>query len=580
MNASDSERLSLLGNSWRIPQIQSDLEEQLYQETGLPHFLLRLLISRGVTEPDAISSFLDPQLSDLHSPTLLPDYSAAIHEILAARERKERIFVHGDYDVDGVTSAALLFRFLKTIGCDVQVHVPHRMKEGYGIHKTAVEAAHASGSKLFLTCDCGVSAHEQVAMAKEFGMKVVITDHHEVGADLPAAEAVVNPHRRDSKYPFNNLSGVGVAFKLAAGITQELGMPVERYYRAYLDLACLGTVADVMPLVDENRVLVKYGLQELAQSKKPGIQALLQVAMPNRTPNSPLTSIHIGFRLGPRLNAAGRISDSAIALELLTESDPARAMEIAQHLDEINERRKAEQTQIMDEAFAIIEETGQRNAPALVVSGDWHPGIVGIVAGRLVERFYRPAFVVSANANGARGSARSIDGYHLADALHRSTHLLGSHGGHELAAGFSLEPDRIEEFRQFIHADAGGLLTPEQLVPRLHVDSWVDPAELSLDSFREFSKLEPFGNANPEPVLAAQNVTIEAINSTRNPEVFQFKMRPEGGASVDAVAFRFSEMAKNLKPGQVVDAAFQLNLDEFGGRTRLKWNLVDLRSNS
>jgi single-stranded DNA-specific DHH superfamily exonuclease len=322
--------------NWRVQGRDPEAEGRLARELGVPSLVAALLVQRGYADPAAASKFLDPKLEELFDPRLLPDYVPASEAILGARERKELIYVHGDYDVDGVTSAALFSRFLAAIGCNVKTHVPHRMREGYGIHRSAVEAAKNEGAKLFLTCDCGISAHEQVAMANEAGMKVVVTDHHSIGADLPAAVAIVNPHRQDSQYPFDELSGVGVVFKLCDGINRELGNDPKNYYRAFLDLAALGTIADVMPLVSENRIIAKFGLERLAETKKVGLQALMREA--NIVPGAgrSLRAYHVGFIIGPRLNAAGRIDDAALALQLLLENDLEAATAQARRIEEVN----------------------------------------------------------------------------------------------------------------------------------------------------------------------------------------------------------------------------------------------------
>ena len=381
-----------------------------------------LLVQRGYSEPEAAHKFLHPKLDDMHDPALLPDYEAAKTEILGAKERNELIFVHGDYDVDGVTSASIFHRFLKTIGCDVQTHVPHRMKEGYGIHLSAVDAAKAAGAKLFLTCDCGSSALEQIDAAREAGMRVVVTDHHTIGAESPNAHAFVNPHRADSKYPWAELSGAGVVFKLCSGITKEIGYEPAQFYRAFLDLAALGTIADVMPLVDENRIIAKFGLERLTESKKIGIKALKQVT----NTEGPVSAYHVGFVLGPRLNAAGRIDDAALALQLLLEVDELKAMELAQQIEVINGERRAEQQRILEEAIRMVEEKGLQDKNLIMVGHEsWHSGVVGIVAGRLVEMFRRPVFVAALGADGkAKASGRSVEKVNLADALRANMDLL------------------------------------------------------------------------------------------------------------------------------------------------------------
>ncbi len=411
---------------WSISERNRPAEERLRGELGVPSLVAAVLAQRGYLEPADADLFLNPSLDHLHDPALLPDYAAARDAILGARERNELIYVHGDYDVDGVTSAALFNRFLEAIGCRVLTHVPHRTKEGYGIHHTAVSAAEAAGAKLFLTCDCGVSAHEQVEQATAAGMAVVITDHHSIGGQLPAATAIVNPHRVDSQYPFAELSGAGVVFKLCDGITKEIGHNRQNYYRAFLDLAALGTIADVMPLIGENRIIAKFGLERLADTKKAGLKALMQAANIVIEPGKPLRAFHVGFQIGPRLNAAGRIGDAAIALNLLLENDPTVADTLAREIEAVNTERRGEQQRVVDEAVAMVLERGSQSRNVIVVAKDgWHAGIVGIVAGRLVEQFCRPSFVLTIDSKSgmARGSARGIPNFNLADAIRAHPNL-------------------------------------------------------------------------------------------------------------------------------------------------------------
>lgn len=572
-----TEALSVNGALWVSSPIDLDSEQRLAKALGISRLVARTMARRGIDDPTKAGEFLNPSLDRLHDPALLPDFEVGMREVLGARERGEKIFVHGDYDVDGVTSAALLGRFLEKIGCDVHVHVPHRIKEGYGIHTDAVAAAETMGAKLFLTCDCGISALRSIDEARAKGMRVVVTDHHEVGETLPNAHAVINPHRSDSRYPFSNLSGVGVAFKFAAGIARERGIKLEQYYRAYLDLATLGTVADVMPLVDENRIIVANGLPQVLASQKEGLKALLQVIFGENMPTSGLKARHIGFQLGPRLNAAGRIDDAAVSLRLLLSKEPKEAKEIAEMLDGLNTQRRLDQDEILAQAIEHLEATNQMNEHALAIAGPWHPGLIGIVAGKLVDRFARPAFVMSVSESGVKGSARSIRGYHLAEALHRVSHLLSSHGGHELAAGFGLGPGGQDALISALHDDARQHLPADLLTPRLGIDAWVEGHEADLDAATDLEKLQPFGQENEEPTFACRNVRLEKIRPTKNPNVFQFDFLPAGSARAAGFGFGLAETVTRLQEGENYDVAFRLELDEFRGRRQAKWRVLDFR---
>jgi single-stranded-DNA-specific exonuclease len=559
--------------NWIVPERNAEAERLLREQLGISALVAALLVQRGWTEPEAAHKFLNPRLEDLHDPELLPDYEAARNEIMGARERGETIFVHGDYDVDGVTSASILDRFLKKIGCKVITHVPHRMKEGYGIHASAVDAAIASGASLFLTCDCGISAFEQVAAARAAGLRVVVTDHHTVHAEMPEAHAVVNPHRPDSKYPWAELSGAGVVLKLCAGLTKEVGWPVEMFYKNFLDLAALGTIADVMPLLDENRIIARHGLARLGDTKKVGLQALKKVT----EITGAVSAYHVGFVLGPRLNAAGRIDDAALALSLLLENDELKAMEFAQQIDVINSERRAEQTRIIEEAVRMVEEKGQdkRNV-ILVAHQSWHAGVVGIVAGRLVEIFRRPAFVGTMSEDGLRGraSGRSIPKFNLAMMLHDLEHLMQG-GGHAMAAGCGFDYDQLDVIAEALHEYAGQFLTEEDFKIVRSVDLEVAASEVTYEAMEELRAMEPFGQANPEPVFVAKDMTLMQLKPTKNPQHMQMTLRNGTGKGIPAMGFGIGERLADVKIGSSAHVLFRPCLDEWQGFTTLKWHVRD-----
>ncbi len=565
------------GSRWLVSSRNADAEALLQRELGIPSLVAAVLAQRGYVTAEDAHAFLNPSLDQLHPANLLPDYNAARDAILGAKERGELIYVHGDYDVDGITSAAILQRFLSAIGCKVHTHVPHRMKEGYGIHKSAVEAAKEAGAKLFLTCDCGISAHEQVELAREAGMVVVVTDHHTVAGDLPNAQAIVNPHRPDSVYPFAELSGAGVVFKLCDGLTRELGHDPQNYYRGFLDLAALGTIADVMPLIGENRIIAKFGLQRLAETKKAGIRALIQAANITLEPGKPLRSSHVGFQLGPRLNAAGRISDAAMALRLLLENDIVKAEELAKEIEAVNVERKSEQQRISDEAVEMVLSKGYQNRNVIMVAHEgWHSGIVGIVAGRLVEQFYRPTFVMTIDSRTGlcKGSARTIPGFHLADAIRAHPDLMTG-GGHAMAAGCSLKVEDLDRAIDALDSYAAKFLTPEDFIPSIKVDMEVNPDEVTLQAAEALSKMEPFGFANPEPLFVSRNVKIAQIQPTKNPQHVRLMLQSESGKSAAGIAFGIGERLTETGSGAEGDFLFQANVNEWRGTRSLNWQVKD-----
>ncbi len=575
-----SER-SLTGAEWDLAPFDQVAADRLVTECGVSGLVSRLLVQRGYSTPESAERFLNPRLDHFHDPRLLPDFGAAVKEILGAKEEGRKIFIHGDYDVDGITSAALFSRFLRRIGCDVTTHVPHRIKEGYGINMIAVEKAKEVGASVFLTCDCGSGAIDQIQRAKQYGMRVVVTDHHELhDGDAPQADAFVNLHRKGHKYPFDGLSGVGVVFKLCAGITAELGLDVAQYYRAYLDLAALGTVADVMSLVDENRVIAAFGCERILQSRKPGIRALMQNISVRDGRVTPRT---IGFQLGPRLNAAGRIADAELPLLLLLSEDEGESAEIAGQLEVINTSRREQQDRIIAEAKEKVLSEGLDKETAIVVgSAEWHPGIIGLVAGRLAESFYRPAFVMTYGENGsAKGSARTIPGYHLADALKRVTEHLDNHGGHEAAAGFGTKVEKVEAFRQAIQQDAAQVLTPDLLIRRRRIDAETTVEECSLEVLFELEKLAPFGAGNPEPSFVAHHLSVESISPMPNkPEHAKLVLRSPEGSSIEALGFGMSQALEGIDRKDRVSLVFEANINRWNGRERPQWVITDLAPES
>lgn len=546
-------------------------ENLLQRELGIPAVVAAVLVRRGYGDPAEAEKFLNPRMEDLGDPRLLPDYAIAEEEILGARDRGEKIFIHGDYDADGVTSAALFTRFLEAIKCNVQVHVPHRMKEGYGIHLSAVEKAKEAGAKLFLTCDCGISAHEQVAAAREAGMRVVVTDHHSVGASLPDAQAVVNPHRSDSEYPYRELCGAGVVFRLCEGLARNLDPgSVPSFHKNYLDLATVGTVADVMPLTGENRIIVKHGLKALACTKRKGLIELKRIA--ELLDKEVLKAGHIGFQIGPRLNATGRIDDAVRSLNLLMTRDETEAKKLAEEIDTINTERQAQQREMVDQAVAQVMEMDLDDRFAIVVGNPaWHAGIVGLVASRLVETFRRPAFAYTIDSAGRmKGSARSIPGFHLADAIRAHPEIMDG-GGHAMAAGFSAQYDMADQVAAALNAYAGSMLSAEDFQPIIEVDAEVDSKELTFREVEALGALEPFGNGNPGPIFCTRGCVIFEMTPTRN-GAQKVRLNASAGPALTGF-YSIAEPPTWYTPKMQADVIFAPELNEWQGLTTVQWKI-------
>lgn len=561
---------------WELLPTDLAAAENLENQLGLEPIVARLLVQRGYFSPEKADKFLNPTLDHLSDPELLPDFHAAKKALMNAREQGHKIYIHGDYDVDGVTSAAILYRFLDRTGFKIEGHVPHREREGYGIHPDTIRRAHASGANLILTCDCGSSAHEQLEAAYELGMKVVVTDHHESPETLPKAEAIVNPKRRDYSGPATEMAGAGISFLLCLGLCEELGIEKPVFYRHFLDLAVMGTVADVMPLRDNNRVIAKFGLAALQSTQKKGVRALLRVSNLD-DPSVKLTTRHIGFQLGPRINAVGRIDDADIAFRLLTTNDQAEATELANFLDKKNQERRDIQDQLVQEACDKIVTDGLDKNAAIVVAGEgWQKGIVGIVAGKVVERFRRPSFVLGIHGDIATGSARSIPAFNLYDAIDASREFIIKGGGHAAAAGVSVHTGSLAKFAQSINAFASAQLNEEDFLPRIRIDQEVELNRTSLTLAQSIAALEPFGEANPEPSFVMRGVKLATSTPTRNPSHCRVTLQ-EDSEQRFAMAFGLGERFAAVKLQSKLDVVCNLEEDTFNGNTRLKMVIRDFR---
>jgi single-stranded-DNA-specific exonuclease len=536
----------------------------------------RVLATRGLADPAEAARFLSPRLEDLPDPFTMKGMEAAVGRLVRAVEGGEPIACYGDYDVDGVTSTTLLSSFLRAAGGLVSTYVPHRLVEGYGLNAAAVQRLAGEGVRLIVTLDCGITSVAEVAEAARLGVDVVVVDHHTVPIELPAAAAILNPHQTGCGYPSKHLAAVGVTFNLALALRRRLrergrfgpSRP-EPNLRESLDLVALGTVADVVPLVEVNRLLVRFGLAELGKARRPGIRALLRVA---GVATGDVTAAQVGFRLGPRINAAGRLDDAGRGVRLLSTSDPGTADALAEELDRENRARQEIERQILEEALADAAERVAAGARGLVLSRPgWHPGVVGIVASRVVERFHRPAVLVGVADGVGRGSGRSIERFHLHEALSACSGSLSRFGGHRHAAGVTLDPGAIPAFREAFERHAASVLRDEDLVPRTRIEGWVHGDMLDERAAVDLERLAPFGAGNPEPVFALR--------------VRPSRARQVGAAGIhlklvladrDAIAFQLGDRL-SLCSG-LVEAAVSVGFDDWDGMRRLQLRVRDLRA--
>lgn len=540
----------------------------------LPAAVCRVLASRGHDGPDGAKRFLRPLPEHLHDAAALADASRAAERLAYAVERRETIFIHGDYDVDGVCATALYARYLRGAGAEVVPFVPHRVRDGYDLSSAGLAAARAAGAAVLLTADCGTVASGPVAEARAAGMDVIVTDHHAVGPDAARADALVNPHRPDCPYPDKALCGTGVAFKVCELVGRLLGRPPEELH-GYLDLVALATVADLVPLQGENRVLVRLGLRRFAATRATGLSALLSRA--GVDPAS-VTAGQLGFVVAPRINAVGRMGDAAEALRLLLTEDPDEAAALAERLDEVNRARQAEDRRTLDEALELLarDYDPARDFGVVLAAEGWHPGVIGIVASRVVERIHRPTVLVALDGEKGRGSARSIPGFHLYEALLRCRAHLGRFGGHRQAAGMDVARSAVPALRDAFNAEARSALGPDDLQPLLRPDLELTLGEADLELVRWLEYLEPHGIGNPRPLFLARGVAVDGVRRVGDGHL-KLTLRA-GGAHLDAIGFGLAERhPPESLAGGVHDFLVKLERNEFRGVARPQARIVDLR---
>jgi single-stranded-DNA-specific exonuclease len=578
----------------------SDAAADLARQLRTAPIVAQILLNRGIDQIDACRDFLAPTLRLLHEPELMPGMTAAAQRIARAVRDREKIVIYGDYDVDGITATAILWHAIRRLGGSADYYVPHRIDEGYGLNSGAVESLCAQGYKLIVTVDCGVTAIDPAACARCRGVDLIITDHHAFrrGAEsdepsLPDCFSVVHPRLPcETPYPDANLCGAGVAFKLAWAVGKAVtGQPrVSEEFREFLmdslALAALGTIADVVPLVGENRVLARFGLARIKNSTLTGLKALVESA---GLSGGKIESFHVGFMLAPRLNAAGRMGHAQLAVEMLTTANAGRAGEIATYLESQNRDRQQTERKIFDEALDQAKrfrfDTDEHHAIVLASPG-WHPGVIGIVASRVVERFHKPVIMIAidpadtatAAPDGiAHGSGRSISGFNLAAALAACGHTLESHGGHEMAAGLKLRAGRLDEFRESFLSHARQTLASEALVARLSIEGETEISQITPAVAADLKRLGPFGEGNRQPILCLRNVEIAGPPKPvgKDGQHIQLYLR-QNGSHLRAIAFRAAELAEQLKPGMMVDLAIEPTINEWEGRQYVEAEVRDV----
>lgn len=561
-----------LGNEavWEIGKPDPGLVREISEGLKIPTLVAKVLVERGLTDREAIVNFLRPSVRNLYDPMMLPDMDKAVDRILSAMELKEKVVIYGDYDVDGITATSILYLFLKSQGLDVSYYIPDRLDEGYGISGAAVDYLCENNFDLMITVDCGITAKDRIDAIKEGlalkgrKMDIIITDHHQPDINnLPDAMALVNPHLPESTYPFDKLCGAGIAFKLVQELCNRLNLGNE--YFNYIDLACLGTVADIVELTGENRIIVNTGIKKIKKCPNPGIQALLNAA---EIKNESIDAYKLAFIIAPRINAAGRMGDATRAVKLLTSSDMSYNEEVARQLNDDNNLRQKIQNEIFQKASEIIENNPDyADEKVIVVTGDkWHKGVIGIVASMLVERYYKPTFVISVSEDEAVCSARGIDGFNIYDGMEYCRDLLVRYGGHEKAGGLTIRKSNIEKFRKKINEFADKVLDSADMRPKLRIDADVQLEEINYASADFLMKMAPFGEGNPCPLFRLKNVSIlETMRIGADQSHLKLVLGTRENP-VSAVAFKMGHMESLLHKNSKIDMVFQISINEYMGR--------------
>ena len=560
---------------WNVRRQNTEAAASLARVLGVSPILAALLISRGYADERSARAFLSPSYDQLHEPFLMLGMHEAVARLKHAIETQERILIYGDYDVDGTTGTAILLRALKLLNARTGFHIPHRFTEGYGIQQPALERAFNEGYKLVVSVDCGIRAHEPLYWARQNGLDVIITDHHLPDEDegAPPAFAVLNPNQAGCAYPDKNLAGVGVAFKLVHALFREYGR--EEQVAAFMKVVAIGTVADVAKLVGENRTIVSIGLKDLARAANPGLKALIDVA--GCGDGKGMTAYDLGFRLGPRINAAGRMDAASAVVELFDTRDSDEARRLAEHLDARNEERKTVQQQIIDLALAEVGDTTEAKVAVIEGSG-WHRGVIGIAASKIAERLNRPCVVFSIDGDVAHGSGRSIEAYHLLNGLTACADLFEKFGGHSHAAGITIKPERIGEFRRRLNEHASSCLTEEDLEHSITIDMELPPEQISFQLARELQALEPFGAGNTRPVFATTNLRNLSEPVVLKEKHLKLRLAGPQNRPLEAVWWNCIEtpgQTPELKGG--IELAYAIETSVWNDEYRMQLNVVDLK---
>ncbi len=554
---------------WEYKDIDEEKVKKIQDKFKVSNLLATVLVNREIVSEKDIEVFLNPTRNDFHDPYLMPDMEVAVNRIVKAIEKHEKVIIYGDYDVDGITSITVLKKFLKTCGLDAGYYIPNRLNEGYGLNKNAIDKIHEEGYTLIITVDCGISGIEEIEYANSLGLETIVTDHHEPMDILPPAIAVIDLKRKDNdKYPFNSLAGCGVVFKLTQALGMKLGLD-EKEYLKYLDIVCVGTISDIVPLVDENRVIAKLGLKLVEVTKNPGLRALL-----NASGYKQVNSNTISFGIAPRINACGRMGCEEEALKLFLTDNIEEAEKITDELNQFNRERQEIEKNIFDEAIRMIEKEDKDNNAIVLGSQNWHHGVIGIVSSKITEIYYKPSILICFEGDKGKGSGRSIPGFDLHEALVNLSKHLDKYGGHEMAVGLSLDKKNFNRFKEDFNKYVNDKDISD-LVPILDIDKQIEMKDVDSEIVKELDVLEPFGEANRKPVFVYKNLKIDSIRALSDGKHLKLTLK-DGNILINAIGFNMGALSKEYTIGDKVDIAGMLEINSFNGRDFVQINMRDI----
>ena len=574
--------MNLIKNRWNFIKPNLELQKSFSKGLGISPITAQLLINRGIDNLDSAGNFINSTLNSFHDPYQMKDMDKAVQRIIHSIKSKEKIFIYGDYDVDGITATSLLILFFREMNVDASYYIPKRAGEGYGLNLNAISWIKEQGGKLIITVDCGITAVKEGKALKEMGLDLIITDHHQLSGNLPEAVAILHPGQKDCKYPFKSLAGVGIVFKLIKSLRsafKKMGMPQEKIpnLKKHLDLVSLGTIADIAPLLGENHIIAKYGLKEIGKTSKAGLKALKTIVGIN---GRDITVTDVGFLIGPRINAAGRLGAADAAVRLLTTNNEDEAFEIARHLDSENRKRQLIQDDILREVRAMIESQChvENNRAIIFSSSNWHLGVIGIVASKIVEEYNKPTILISVDGEYGKGSARGIPSFHLYESLQKCEDFLVDFGGHKYAAGLTIKSEMIDKFKDYFQTVAAEVLNKDDCISQIDIDASIELAELDYSLTKEINRIGPFGQSNPPPLFCSRSVEIAGEPVVIGKNNGHIRMDVDDGSEImEVVGFNFSYLINEINSDDSYDIVYTPIINRWKGNERVQLKLVDIR---